>query len=160
MGFIPLVAQDSDSTNFIKTIDNSGLGILAETFLATSSKTLLKVVTARLSRRSHSEFPFALDLIRFTSPVLRFENLMMLTVRIPDDKFVMMVHVFLGLLRSSSLHVKNIETPLIDQKMKYIFKNCNMLVDSYDYNEVVRIFSSTPKIELFRSSRKDLMQHG
>ena len=33
-----------------------------------------------------------------------------------------------------------------------------MLVDSYDYNEVVRIFSATPKIELFRSSRKDLME--
>jgi len=44
MGFITLVAQDSDSKNFIKTIDNSGMGILAETFLAKSSKTLLNVV--------------------------------------------------------------------------------------------------------------------
>ena len=83
---------------------------------------------------------------------------MMLSIRIPDEKFGMLEHVFLGLLRSSSLHVKNIETPLIHQKMKFIFKKNNMLVDSYDYNEVVRIFSATPKIELFRSSRKELMQ--
>ena len=158
MGFITLVAQDSDSTNFIKTIDNSGLGILAETFLATSSKTLLNVVTARLSKRRHSEFPFALDLIRFTSPVLRFENLMMLSIRVPDKKSGMVEHVFLGLLRGSSLQVKNVETPLIHQKMDYIFKNRNMLVNSYDYNEVVRIFSATPKFELFRSSRKELIQ--
>ena len=96
MGFITLVAQDSDSTNFIKTIDNSGLGILAETFLAKSSKTLLNVVTARLSKLRHSEFPFALDLIRFTSPVLRFENLMILSLRVPDEKLGMVEHVFLG----------------------------------------------------------------
>ena len=158
MGFITLVAQDSDSTNFIKTIDNSGLGILAETFLAKSSKTLLNVVTARLSKRRHSEFPFALDLIRFTSPVLRFENLMMLSIRVPDKKSGMVEHVFLGLLRGSSLQVKNVETPLIHQKMDYIFKNRNMLVNSYDYNEVVRIFRATPKFELFRSSRKELIQ--
>ncbi len=158
MGFITLVAQDSDSTNFIKTIDNSGLGILAETFLAKSSKTLLNVVTARLSKLRHSEFPFALDLIRFTSPVLRFENLMMLSIRVPDKKSGMVEHVFLGLLRGSSLQVKNVETPLIHQKMDYIFKNRNMLVNSYDYNEVVRIFRATPKFELFRSSRKELIQ--
>ena len=84
--------------------------------------------------------------------------MMMLSIRIPDKKLGMLEHVFLGLLRSSSLHVKNIETPLIHQKMQFIFKKHNMLVDSYDYNEVVRIFSATPKIELFRSSRKELIQ--
>ena len=42
--------------------------------------------------------------------------------------------------------------------MRYIFENRNMLENSYDYNEVVRIFSATPKFDLFSSSRKELIQ--
>ena len=158
MGFSTFVLEDTDSADFIKILENSGLGILCPTYLDSSSSELLNVLTAHLWKRRHSEFPFALDRISFTSPVLRFENLMMLSLRIPDEELGIVEHVFLGLLRGSSLHVKNTETPLIHQKMKYIFENRNMLVNSYDYNEVVRIFSATPKSELFRSSRKELIQ--
>ncbi|MCS5546889.1 MAG: NAD-glutamate dehydrogenase, partial [SAR324 cluster bacterium] len=158
MGFSTFVNKDTDSADFIKILENSGLGILSQTYSDKSSSELLNVLTAHLWKRRHSEFPFALDRIRFTSPVLRFENLMMLSLRIPDEELGMVEHVFLGLLRGSSLHVKNTETPLIHQKMNYIFENRNMLVNSYDYNEVVRIFSATPKSELFRSSRKELIQ--
>ena len=158
MGFSTFVHKDTDSADFIKILENSGLGILSLTYSDKSSSELLNVLTAHLWKRRHSEFPFALDRIRFTSPVLRFENLMMLSLRIPDEELGMVEHVFLGLLRGSSLHVKNTETPLIHQKMNYIFENRNMLVNSYEYNEVVRIFSATPKSELFRSSRKELIQ--
>ena len=158
MGFSTFVHKDTDSADFIKILEYSGLGILSPTYSDKSSSELLNVLTAHLWKRRHSEFPFALDRIRFTSPVLRFENLMMLSLRIPDEELGMVEHVFLGLLRGSSLHVKNTETPLIHQKMNYIFENRNMLVNSYDYNEVVRIFSATPKSELFRSSRKELIQ--
>ena len=158
MGFSTFVHKDTDSADFIKILENSGLGILSPTYSDKSSSELLNVLTAHLWKRRHSEFPFALDRIRFTSPVLRFENLMMLSLRIPDEELGMVEHVFLGLLRGSSLHVKNTETPLIHQKMNYIFENRNMLVNSYEYNEVVRIFSATPKSELFRSSRKELIQ--
>jgi len=158
MGYIKFSLKDSDSSELINKIDDSGLGIISPIYIDKISSNLLNVLRAHLRKRLHSEFPFSLDRIHFKSPVLRFENMMMLSIRIPDQKSGMLEHVFLGLLRSSSLHVKNIETPLIHQKMQFIFKNHNMLVDSYDYNEVVRIFSATPKIELFRSSRKNLME--
>ncbi len=158
MGFITFVLKDSDSPEFIKTFENSGQGILAPEYLAKVSNKLLNVLTEHLWKRRHSDFPFALDRIHFHSPVLRFENLMILSLRVPDEKLGMVEHVFLGLLRGSSLHVKNTETPLIHQKMRYIFENRNMLQNSYDYNEVIRIFSATPKFELFRSSRKELIQ--
>ncbi len=158
MGYIKFALKDSDTSEFINTIEDSGLGIISPVYLEKTTNNLFNVLTAHFWKRRHSEFPFSLDRIHFKSPVLRFEKMMMLSIRIPDEKLGMLEHVFLGLLRSSSLHVKNIETPLIHQKMQFIFKNRNMLVDSYDYNEVVRIFSATPKIELFRSSRKELMQ--
>jgi glutamate dehydrogenase len=158
MGSITFVLKDSDSADYIKTLENSGQGILTPEFLLNSSNNLMNVLIEHLWKRRRSEFPFALDRIRFHSPVLRFENLMMLSLRVPDEKLGMVEHVFLGLLRGSSLHVKNIETPLIHQKMRYIFENRNMLENSYDYNEVVRIFSATPKFDLFSSSRKELIQ--
>ena len=36
--------------------------------------------------------------------------------------------------------------------------NKRMLPNSYDYNEVVRIFGATPKFELFRSTADELLQ--
>ncbi len=158
MGSITFALKDADSADFITPVTDSGRGIIDPLYLDKTSNKLFDVLTAHLWKRRHSEFPFALDRIHFKSPVLRFENMMMLSIKVPDEKLGMLEHVFLGLLRSSSLHIKNIETPLIHQKMQFIFKNRNMLVDSYDYNEVVRIFSATPKIELFRTSRKELMQ--
>ncbi|MDE0792965.1 MAG: NAD-glutamate dehydrogenase [SAR324 cluster bacterium] len=158
MGFITFLQQDSDSADNIKSVENSGYGILAPEYLQKSSNILLNVLTAQLWKLRHSDFPFALDRLRFPSPVLRFENLMILSLRIPHAKYGMVEHVFLGLLRGSSLNVKNTETPLIQQKMRYIFEMRSMLENCYDYNEVVRIFGSTPKFELFRSSRKELIQ--
>ncbi len=158
MGYIKFILEGSDAIETINTIEDSGLGIISPVYIDKMTNKLLNVLSAHLWKRRHSEFPFSLDRILFESPVLRFENMMMLCVRIPDEKLGMVEHLFLGLLRSSSLHVKNIETPLIHQKMQFIFKKYKMLVDSYDYNEVVRIFSATPKIELFRSSRKELME--
>ncbi|MED5403884.1 MAG: NAD-glutamate dehydrogenase domain-containing protein [SAR324 cluster bacterium] len=158
MGFISFLQSDSDSADFIKTVENSGHGILAAEYIEKTSNILLNVLTAHLWKRRHSDFPFALDRVNFPSPVLRFENLMVLSLRIPDARLGMVEHVFLGLLRGSSLNVKNTETPLIHQKMRYIFENRNMLQNSYNYNEVVRIFGATPKFELFRSSRKELIQ--
>ena len=158
MGFITFVLNESDSIDFIKTHENSGTGILSTEYIDKSSNILLNVLTAHLWKRRQSNFPFALDQLHFKSPVLRFENLMILSLRIPDENLGTVEHVFLGLLRGSSLHVKNTETPLIHQKMRYIFENRKLLHNSYDYNEVVRIFSATPKFELFRSSRKELMQ--
>ena len=158
MGFITFLQNDSDSADFINTVENSGHGILAPEYLEKSSNILLKVLTTHLWKRRHTDFPFSLDRVRFPSPVLRFENLMILSLRIPDAKLGMVEHVFLGLLRGSSLNVKNTETPLIHKKMRYIFEKRNMLENSYDYNEVVRIFGATPKFELFRSSRKELIQ--
>ena len=121
MGYIKYAFKDSDNSEFFNIIEDSGLGIMSPIYLEKSTNNLSSILTKHLWKRRHSEFPFSLDRIQFKSPVLRFENMMMLSIRIPDEKFGMLEHVFLGLLRSSSLHVKNIETPLIHQKMKFIF---------------------------------------
>ncbi|MBC8257500.1 MAG: NAD-glutamate dehydrogenase [SAR324 cluster bacterium] len=158
MGFATFAEAAQTKTDCTNMLENSGLGILSAAYLKQTDGRLLNVLSTHLCKRCKSTFPFALDRIRFISPVLRFENLMILSIRVPDKQNGMLEHVFLGLIRGSSLHAKNTETPLVRQKMNYIFDNQNMLRNSYDYNEVVRIFSATPKSELFRSSRKEMLQ--
>ena len=83
---------------------------------------------------------------------------MRLSFRFPDKRGKITEHIFLGILRQSSLFSKNIETPLIHLKMRHIFKARNMLPGSYNFNEVIRIFTRIPKFELFRTSSPRLLK--
>jgi len=133
----------------------SGLGILASENIKHDSKLLEHLVA---HNEKEIKGVFQLDTLKLKSPIQRFENLMRLTLNIPNGKGKTVNHVFLGLLKRSSLFVKNIETPLIHLKMKSIYKAKNMIPGSYDYIEVVRLFTAIPKFELFRTSTEQLLK--
>ena len=137
---------------------SSGLGILSPAYLKQDASQLLSQLSEHSTKFHHYAHPFMLDTITVKSPVQRFDNLMRLSLKLPDAQGKITEHVFLGLLKRSSLFVKNIETPLIHLKMQYIFEKKNMLPGSYDYNEVIRLFTSIPKFELFRTPKEDLLQ--
>jgi len=113
------------------------------------------------SARRHSEWlsgngdDYVLDTLPLPSPILRFDHLMRLGFRIGRGDQIT-EYVWVGLLKRSSLFVKNLDTPLIHLKMKAIFESKGMIPNSYDYNEVIRIFTAIPKFELFRSSQVHL----
>ncbi len=151
-GYIALNGTDQNQS----VIPNSGIGILSETYLAVDSQKIVDVLKAHSFRMRYSKTPFLFDSIPVISPIQRFENLMRLSFKITTATGVI-EHNFVGLLRRSSLLAKNLETPIIHLKMNYIFESKNMLPGSYDYNEVIRIFTSIPKFELFRSSAEDLL---
>ena len=162
-GYCSLISTTNADEQAFEPQISSGLGILNPRFVEQEQNQTFQILKAHLWRHHQNTFPFKLDRIAATSPLLRFENLMRLGLRLPaeissDAEIPQVEHVFLGLLRSSSLNVKNIETPLIHKKIKSIFLNKRMLPNSYDYNEVVRIFGATPKFELFRSTADELLQ--
>lgn len=134
-----------------------GIGILSDSYLNQEPSALLQQLKDHNAKCEHDSHPFMLDTIPVKSPVQRFDNLMRLSLKLPNAQGGRTEHIFLGLLKRSSLFVKNIETPLIHLKMQYIFEQKNMLPSSYDYNEVIRLFTSIPKFELFRTSKEDLL---
>ncbi len=136
----------------------TGLGILSQEYLTQDSVHLMAQLTEHNQKFLHYSHPFVFDTIPVKSPVQRFDNLMRLSLKIPNATGKVTEHIFLGLLKRSSLFVKNMETPLIHLKMAYIFEKKNMLPASYDYNEVIRLFTSIPKFELFRTDKEDLLQ--
>ena len=96
---------------------------------------------------------FIVDRTTIMSPIQRFEPLMKVSF-----KFNTTQYIFYGILKRSSMYAKNIDTPLINKKMEYIFNERRFLSGSYDYNEVIRIFNDVPKFELFRTTKEDLLE--
>ncbi len=133
------------------------LGLLSPSYSKTYPQ-LLNTLSTHVEEDVKSKFTFKLDTIHEKSPVQRFDNLMRLSVRLKNKDGNDTIHNFIGILKKSSLYAKNSETPLIHLKMAYIFKEKNMVPGSYDYNEVIRIFTAIPKFELFRTSREDLLE--
>ena len=118
---------------------------------------IVGIKSTKLSTKEKNSGSYSFDTIPFPSPIQRFENLMRLRIKLSSKNGVK-EYIFLGILRRSSLLVKNMETPLIHQKIKSILKRKKIITYSYDYNQVIRMFTPTPKFELFRRSVDDLIQ--
>ena len=98
-----------------------------------------------------------MESLRFTSPLQRFENLLLLRLKFPEaDGW--REEILVGLLRKTSLQARNLETPLIREKMQAIFEARQMRPYSYNYNEAIRILSGMPKFALFRAPTAELLQ--
>ncbi|NDC82510.1 hypothetical protein EB093_02460 [bacterium] len=136
------------------TTVQDGLGILSESYRALDPSIESGLVEHSWKLRQ-SDSPYIFDTFPVISPIQRFEPLMRLSIKCCKDNAVIEYN-FVGLLKRSSLLAKNWETPLIHLKMKTIFESRRMFPGSYDYNEVIRIFTSIPKAELFRCSTDDL----
>jgi glutamate dehydrogenase len=93
------------------------------------------------------------DQIPIVSPLQRFEPLMRVSFRIAGT-----LYAFYGILKRSSMYAKNSDTPIINKKMAYIFSERHFLPETYNYNDVIRIFNDIPKYELFRTPKEDLLQ--
>ena len=140
----------------VKQKEESGLGILSPDYVAidgSCNATLEKHVTDFNQYRSL----FLFDTLNFPSPIKQQSNLMRLSLKIPSNSHTI-EHTFLGLMRRSTLHVKNLDTPIIRRKIQTIFEEKNMFENSYDYNQIIRFFTVTPKFELFRTPNKLLLQ--
>jgi len=147
-----LVSKDGKSDRL-----TDALGILDGRYAATDTSHIGDVLVAHAWRIRRDGMPFVFDTIPVESPIQRNEHLMRLSLSLKNKDGALVEHNFVGLLKRSSLFVRNLDTPLIHLKMRSIFENKNMLPGSYDYNEVIRVFTAIPKFELFRTSYNDLL---
>ena len=157
--FYGYVAYDVDpAPKSSSRVRGSGLGLLSDAYSAVDQFDILSVLDAQVQKKLKHAYLFYFDTINAASPVQRFARMMRLSFKIPVADGHVVEHNFVGIMRRSSLHVKNSETPLIHRKMKHIFETKQMLPGSHDYNEVIRIFTGIPKYELFRSSKETLLE--
>ncbi len=156
-GYVSFATGSSAKKGDIVADSSHGLGILSQSFTTQYPDILKSLVDHNWKMRLNgSDYMF--DRILSISPIQRLVELMRLSIKVPSTKPGETIeHIFVGILRQSSLHSRNIETPLIHLKMKTIFETRNMLSGSYDFNEVIRIFTSIPKFELFRRSSDSLL---
>ena len=142
----------------IEVDEESRKGILDSEYAKVDTQNLKEHIDNLLWVRSFDENHFAFETIKVKSPLHRFEDLMCLSFKTKVNKDgSYKFYIFLGLIRHSSLQSRNLETPLIRLNMQDIFEEEFMAPESFSYNEVIRIFDSIPKFELFRRSSEELL---
>jgi glutamate dehydrogenase len=156
-GYTALEVETKDKSCTIKTVKDSQKGILSKEFIKNNVE-LYSVLEAQCESLAQYRSPFIFDTIAYKSPVQRLENLMRLSLKIPVSKNKVIEHNFVGLLKQSSLLVKNLETPIIREKMRAIFNHKHLIPGSYDFNQIIRFFTATPKFELFRTPTENLLE--
>ncbi|NQY74722.1 MAG: NAD-glutamate dehydrogenase [Candidatus Margulisbacteria bacterium] len=142
----------------VSLIKNSGLGILSKKYSKIDQDQTLNALKRHVVRLQAYPTSFLFDTLNVKSPVQRLVNLLRLSIKIPLGDGKVLEHNIVGLLKRSSLLVKNIETPLINLKIKHVFDAKHMLPGSYDYNEVSRICNEIPKYELFNTPAEILLE--
>ncbi len=156
IGYIPFAHKVLKNETQTICDESKGLGILTKKHLSRDHHKNIKILSAHVWRHRQRDVSFMFDSVKIKSPIHRFENLMRLSLRV-KEKNTVVEHNFVGLLRTSSLLVKNLETPLIHLKIKHIIALRNILDGSYNYNALIRITTSMPKYELFRRSKESLL---
>ena len=119
-------------------IKNSGLGILLDENASQSREQLLNIIISESHRLRDYRSPFIFDRINFVSPVKIFENVMRLSLKIPQGKGTYIEYNFIGIFTKGSLFSKNIDTPLIKLKLNKILKNKQYGKGSYNYIQTIR----------------------
>ena len=157
IGYIPFIHKKNQTEKQTICDESKGLGVLSKKHLSRDNHKNIKILSAHIWRLRHQTQEAFFDSIKVKSPIHRFENLMRLSFRI-KEKNEIIEHNFVGLLRTSSLLVKNMETPLIHQKIKSIIENRNIIEGSYSYNSLIRVTTSIPKFELFRTPTQTLAE--
>jgi len=157
-GFASYQCQGSNGDLKIQLEEATRKGILDKDYIKVDTQNLKEHIENLLWVHSFDKNHFAFETIKVRSPLHRFEDLMCFTFKTPSKKGgPYKFYVFLGLIKHSSLQTRNLETPLIRLNMQDIFEAEFMAPESFSYNEVIRIFDSIPKFELFRRSSEELL---
>ena len=137
--------------------EDTALGLLRD-HQSWRAEALRETLQALLWQEREAPEPYVMERLRYTSPLQRFEELLLLRLKLTEPGKGCREEVLIGLLRKTSLQARNLETPLIREKILAIFEARQMRAYSYNYNEVIRILSGMPKFALFRAPTAELLQ--
>ena len=103
LGYGAYTVQPEGKSLSVTFDSKSGRGILNEDMLDNHLKNLRETLQQHVELVSGSATPFVFDTIPYRSPTQRFENLMRLSFKFPRETGGYEEHIFLGILKRSSL---------------------------------------------------------
>ncbi len=158
-GYAEFHIRKTEKRLSISVKEKSQLGILSPEHLNFSKSNLLNVMKSHIKNLIDYRAPFLFDSIGYKCPVKRFDNLMRISLNIPTGDQQWIQYNFIGLLKRSSLHAKNTETPIIKLKIKKIMENKRFWPGSHNYYQTIRLLNNVPKIDLFKTPIENLQEN-
>jgi glutamate dehydrogenase len=158
LGFREYEISGSGSSRGLMVEPGSGLGILRrEQRSAYASRVPLEEMRPELVARLTQGPLLIINKTNSESPVHRRSRMDYVGVkRVDADGRVTGERRFLGLFSSKAYAENAEEIPILRRKLHRILERSGAVEGSHDYKEIITIFNSMPKEDLFQASAEDL----
>ncbi len=142
----------------IRTVPNSGLGILSDVGRSTfAESTSLESLDPALRRRIEDGDLLVFSKTNAYSTVHRRARMDYIGVRkVNAEGEIVGESRLIGLFTSKAYMEQATKTPLLHHKLEQILEAEDLIPGSHDYKEAIELFESFPKDELFQASTAEL----
>jgi glutamate dehydrogenase len=158
LGYREYELLDAEGGRAIRAVPGSGLGILSDVSRSTFAEpTLLDDLHPDIRRRIEGGDLLVISKTKGYSTVHRRARMDYIGVRRvdPDGRIVGEARL-IGLFTSKAYMEPAAKTPLLHHKLEQILASEDLIPGSHDYKQVVALFESFPKDELFQASTEEL----
>mgnify|MGYP002780482611 CR=1 FL=1 len=158
LGYREYALQGEGEHAAVQVIAGSGLGILRdERASGWAAPTEVKTLPEPLRRRVAGGPTLVITKTNRESTVHRRARMDYVGVREVDAQgHVLYERRFLGLFTSKAFHEPAEDIPILRRKLQHVLKASGAPAGSHDYKEIVSIFNSWPKEDLFQASEREL----
>jgi glutamate dehydrogenase len=158
LGYREYELLDGEGGRSIHVVPGSGLGILSDTKSSTFAEpTPLDALDADVRRRIEEGDLLVITKTSAYSTVHRRARMDYIGVRrIAADGEIVGEARLIGLFTSKAYMEPAARTPLLHHKLDQIIASEDLIPGSHDYKQVVELFESFPKDELFQASAQEL----
>ena len=158
LGYREYQLTDTPAGRTIQAVPGSGLGILSDVSTSSfSDATLLDSLDPEVRRRIEEGELLVITKTKAYATVHRRARMDYVGVRMldPDGKIVGEARL-IGLFTSKAYMEPAAKTPLLHHKLEQIIAAEDLIPGSHDYKEVVELFESFPRDELFQATSEEL----
>ncbi len=158
LGYREYELTETDGHRAIHAVAGSGLGILSDTSTSTFAEpTLLEELDPDVRRRIEEGDLLVITKTTAYSTVHRRARMDYIGVRrIAADGEIVGEARLIGLFTSKAYMEPAAKTPLLHHKLDQILAAEDLIPGSHDYKQVVELFESFPKDELFQAGPQEL----
>jgi glutamate dehydrogenase len=160
LGYREYRIADGPEGRMIKAVPSSGLGILSDVSTSTfADATPIDSLAPDVQRRIEEGDLLVITKTKSYSTVHRRARMDYVGVRtISTEGQIVGEARLIGLFTSKAYMDSAAETPLLHHKLEQIIASEDLVPGSHDYKQVVELFESFPRDELFQASTEELRQ--
>jgi glutamate dehydrogenase len=160
LGYREYRIDDGPSGRVIQAVPSSGLGILSDVSTSTfADATPIDSLPPDIQRRIEEGDLLVITKTKSYSTVHRRARMDYVGVRIVSAEGQIVGEArLIGLFTSKAYMEPAAKTPLLHHKLEQIIVSEDLVPASHDYKEVVELFESFPRDELFQASTEELRQ--